>query len=102
MKYTASICLQALVQSRWCFSEVQQNSSSVAIASYMDQVANENTAQLFIDDLYFLGASEACKSSFIPFMCWQLFPLCDGNGTTHNLAEISALRSVAESIKLSR
>ena len=55
----------------------------MAIASYVDQVANENTAQLFIDDLYFLGASEACKSSFIPFMCQQLFPLCDGNGTAH-------------------
>ena len=53
------------------------------IASDVDQEANENTAQLVINGLSFLGASEACRSSFIPFMCLQLFPLCDGNGTPH-------------------
>ena len=53
------------------------------IASDVDQEANENTAQLVINGLSFLGASKACRSSFIPFMCLQLFPLCDGNGTPH-------------------
>ena len=66
-----------------CLPGVQQNSSNVEIASDVDQEANENTAQLVINGLSFLGASEACRSSFIPFMCLQLFPLCDGNGTTH-------------------
>ena len=31
----------------------------------------------------FLVLVRACRSSFIPFMCLQLFPLCDGNGTPH-------------------
>ena len=41
------------------------------------------TATSLIQDLDFLGASEACRSSFIPFMCLQLFPLCDEIGKAH-------------------
>ena len=80
--YTKSACLQALNQIKACFPGVK-NSSNVEIPMNVDQVANENTALLIINGLSLLGATEACRSSFIPFMCLQLFPLCDGNGTAH-------------------
>ena len=81
--YTKSACLQALIQSKECLFEEQQNSSNIMIAANVDQEANENTAQLIISGLPLLGATEMCTSSFIPFMCLYLFPLCDGNGTAH-------------------
>ena len=66
-----------------CLPGVQQNSSNVEVSSNLDQEANENTVQLIINALSLLNATAACRFSFIPFMCLQLFPLCDGNGTTH-------------------
>ena len=91
MNYTASVCLQDLIQSKPCFPGVQQNSSNVAIASNVDQGANENIAKFLIDDLYFLGASEACRSSFIPFMCSRCVMEME---QLTNLADISVLRPV--------
>ena len=70
-----------MVQSNECFFDGQNNSNAVMIAANVDQEASESTAQLVVDGLPLLGATEACTSSFVPFMCLYLFPLCDGNGT---------------------
>ena len=53
----------------------------MVIIANVDQEASESTAQLVVDGLPLLGATETCTSSFVPFMCLYLFPLCDGNGT---------------------
>ena len=81
--YSKSTCLQALniIQARACLSGMHQNNSNVVIIANVDQEASESTAQLIVNGLPLLGATEACTSSFVPFMCLYLFPLCDGNGT---------------------
>ena len=81
--YTKQACLQTLTQTKACLLGVEINSSNIMIAANIDQETNENTAQLVISGLPLLGATEMCTSSFIPFMCLYLFPLCDGNGTAH-------------------
>eukprot|EP00731_Ephydatia_muelleri_P026477 Em0018g577a len=73
--------LQALIQREKCLFEEFNNSSDVYITASVDQEANENTAQLIINGLSLLGTTETCRSSFIPFLCLYLFPLCDENGT---------------------
>ena len=60
---------------------MHQNNSNEVIIANADQEASESTAQLVVDGLPLLGATETCTSSFVPFMCLYLFPLCDGNGT---------------------
>ena len=75
------MCLQALIQSEECLFEEFKDSSGVYITASVDQEVNENTAKLIINGLSLLGATETCRSSFIPFMCLYLFPLCDENGT---------------------
>eukprot|EP00731_Ephydatia_muelleri_P026479 Em0018g579a len=75
------MCLQALTQRAECLFEEFNNSSDVYIIASVDQEANENTAQLIINGLSLLGTTETCRSSFIPFLCLYLFPLCDENGT---------------------
>ena len=75
------MCLQALIQREECLFEEFNNSSDVYITTSVDQEANENTAQLIINGLSLLGTTETCRSSFIPFLCLYLFPLCDKNGT---------------------
>ena len=79
--YSKSTCQQALIQARACLSGMHQNNSNVVITANVDQEASESTAQLIVNGLPLLGATEACTSSFVPFMCLYLFPLCDGNGT---------------------
>eukprot|EP00731_Ephydatia_muelleri_P026481 Em0018g581a len=81
VNYTKSVCLQALIQREECLFEEFNNSSDVYITTSVDQEANENTAQLIINGLSLLGTTETCRSSFIPFLCLYLFPLCDENGT---------------------
>ena len=82
-EYTKTSCLRSLIQIESYFTGGLQNDTYVEIAANVDQEAIENTAQLIISGLPLLGATEMCTSSFIPFMCLYLFPLCDGNGTVH-------------------
>ena len=83
VNYTKSTCLSALTEINTCLSGAHKNSTSINIAANVNQNSNDNIAQLIISGLPLLGATELCKSSFIPFMCLYLFPLCDGDGITY-------------------
>ena len=82
--YVNSTCQQVLRQTKSCLSDgEEENISYVMISGNIDHQKNEITLQRIKYIFDALGASQACVSSLIPFMCQYLFPLCDGNGTVH-------------------
>ena len=82
--YVNTTCQHVLRQTSSCLVPgVEQNGNHVIIAANVDQDRTELAVQHIKYIFNALGASQACASSVMAFMCQYLFPLCDGNGTVH-------------------
>ena len=82
--YTGSICRETLQTQQSCL--LNRNTTSdilIAVDPASSQSTKEEQASLFIQGLPFLAPGPECMKVVIPFLCFYIFPLCDGTSGLH-------------------
>ena len=82
--YTGSICREALQTQQSCL--LDRNTSSdifIAVDPASSKSSKEEQASLFIQGLPFLAPGPECMKAVIPFLCFNIFPLCDSSSGLH-------------------
>ena len=96
--YTGSICREALQTQQSCL--LDRNTSSdifIAVDPASSQSSKEGQASLFIQGLPLLGPGPECMKVVVPFLCLNIFPLCDSSSSLHQPSS-EGCREITEDI----
>ena len=82
--YNGTACAEPLQSLQNCLPDKQSNSSEVHVSPNKLQAIVEGEAQLFLTTgLGIVNPTPACTAAIVPFLCLNLFKLCDSNGTSY-------------------
>ena len=98
MKYIGNVCSKELAQWQLCFLGTQ-DTSEISLPSLSDQQEIEATAGQLLSIFSLLDPSPECVAAFRPFLCLELFGLCDANNQLHQVTRVDCMRLTTDVCK---
>ena len=92
VRYEGKVCYEELAQWQLCFSVGPQDTNDIYLPILGDQQETEATARQLLSSFHLLGPSSECVASFQPFLCLELFGLCDANNQLHQVTQADCVR----------
>ena len=83
--YSGEVCRGELTSLQVCISGMTHPSPRLHIPTIIDQKRSEKDAARLLNGLAFLSPSKKCKEAVTPFLCLNIFNLCDSNSTLHTI-----------------
>ena len=82
--YNGTMCAEPLRNLQNCMPDKQLLNGKLSVSPNKPQAIVEEEAQLILTTgLGFINPTPACTAAIVPFLCLNLFPLCDSNGTSY-------------------
>ena len=92
--YNGTMCAESLQGLQNCMPDKQLLNGKLYVSPNKPQAIVEEEAQLILTTgLGIVNPTPACTAAIVPFLCLNLFQLCDNNGTSY-------LPSSSESVDL--
>ena len=82
--YNGTMCAESLRHLQNCMPDKQLLNGKLYVSPNKPQVIVEEEAQLILmTGLGIVKPTPACTAAIVPFLCLNLFKLCDSNGTSY-------------------
>ena len=98
VKYEGEICSKEFAQWQLCFLG-PQDTSEIYLPAFNDQQETEATAHQLLSYFHILGPSSECVAAFQPFLCLELFGLCDSRNQLHQVTRTDCVRLTTDTCR---